>query len=217
MRRALLAVLMAAGTMLVGAAPAEAGGPTSILLTNPGESRAAAVYYTDPRYAELEELLYGESAPTRQVGGDPAPEGATQLNVTWLAHDVSVWRTDRLILDGSGRAWITSDAPSWTALADGHRIRAIAASLGVVGTGPSPIDKADVAAAVPPETGSGPDPAPVIQQETRWFTLTGWRWAVPGLVLGVLAAAVGRARRTGSAPPRQELVDGQPERVTAPG
>jgi len=231
MRRVLLAALVAVVTTLVGAAAADAGGPTSVLLTNPGGSRAAALYYTDVRYGELEELLHDAGSVTGDPGDGPSRAGATYLNVTWLVHDVIVWRTDMVLLDRSGGAWIAtstetfgeesaSDEPIWSRLADPDRVRELAASLDLIGAGPVPNEPGgDAAAAMAPEATSevSPPPAPVVTEATRWFTLTGWRWAVPGLLLGLAAAFLVRGRRAGSAAPRQELIDGRPERVTAPG
>ena len=116
MRRVLLAVLMTAATTMMMAGPADAGGPTSVLLTSPGTARAAALYYTDPRYAELEALLHGQEAEGSE-GTTRYPGAAedTALNVTWLIHDVSIWRTDQLVLGAAGGAWVAT----WMTLDDG--------------------------------------------------------------------------------------------------
>jgi hypothetical protein len=224
MRRVLLAVLVVAGAMLLGTAPADAGGPTSVLLTNPDQGRATAIYYSDPRYAELDEMLHGAGT----VGGespDPTYQGdVTYLNVTWLVHDVMVWRTDTLVLDQAGRAWVSthddpmSDSSTTVRLDDGERVRDLVRSLGLIGAGDAPVDTGGQAAVTAPDVvqeEASVAPAPTVREETRWFSLAGWRWAVPGLLLGLLAAVATRRRRTDA--PRQELIDGRPERVTSPG
>lgn len=232
MRRVLTAALVAAATMMLGAAPAAAGGPTSVLLTNPGEARAAALYYADPRYAELEELLHADGATSAGGAQEPVPGGGTSLNLTWLIHDVSVWRTDTVLLDSAGGAWISTstsldEAPvatsgDWSRLAEADRIRQLAASLDLVGAGGSTGSPADGAVAAAPETVPQAEqsaaPPPEVTQETRWFSLSGWRWVLPGLLIGLaVATLVARTRRTGPAVPRQELVDRPAERVTTPG
>lgn len=214
MRRALIAVVVLAGSMLLGAAPADAGGPTSVLLTNPDLGRATAVYYSDPRYSELDLLLHGSGDPASDHG-PVLTNGATFLNVTWLAHDVSVWRTDQLRLDASGEAWLASDGSHWAALGDGDRIHELITSLGLIGPGSTPA--ADAVPQTTPETESATPPAPVVREETRWFSLTGWRWAVPGLLLGLMVVGLARRGRVEDAQPRRQLIDGRADRATSPG
>ncbi len=221
MRRVLLAVLIMTGTILMGAAPAHAGGPTSVLLTNPGQGQASALYYSDPRYAELETLLHR----TRETGAT-APAGATYLNVTWLIHDAYIWRIDQVYLDGSRQAWVattledSSGRPTTVRLdkADSAAFVALASSLGLMKPGVGqPGTSGDAAAAAPdtepaaaPDTEPAAAPAPVVREETRWFSLSGWRWALPGLLLGLLAAALVWSRRSEPEAPRRELIDGAP-------
>ena len=50
-----LAVLVAASLVL--AAPAQAGGPTSALLSVPGQGKTASLYYTDAEYDALAGLV----------------------------------------------------------------------------------------------------------------------------------------------------------------
>ena len=229
MRRVLLALLVSAGAILAGTAPAEAGGPTSVLLASPSHQSAAGLYYTDPRYAELEELLHGPDAA--EGTSDPQPGSADQVNVTWLVHDVSIWRTDTLLLDGSGDVWLlTSDewgGPNasaaegdWFRLRQAGRLRELVGSLGLLGgtaaEGESAGDSAAAAETDDAEAAVVVAPAPPeVREETEWFSLAGWRWAVPGLLLGLLVAGLavrGRSVRDGRpAPtPRQELVDRAP-------
>ena len=123
---------------------------------------------------------------------------------------VATWMTSR---DDGGAA---PGSPTWRALNNGDRIKGLVSSLGLLGrprsndagtpqTGTGAglqqtIVGADGAGAVDPADTAPADP----RGETRWFTLTGWRWAVPGLLLGVFAgfrcASERRPRlRTGTA------------------
>jgi hypothetical protein len=209
----LLAALLVTGATLIGAAPADAGGPTSVVLTNPGQGQATALYYTDPRYAELETLLHSGG----ETGAKP-PAGATYLNVTWLIHDAYIWRTDQVFLDGSNQVTVAStleDSTRSTAIrldkADSAAVVALASSLGLMKPGVGqPGTASEEAAAAAPDSEPAAAPTPVVREETRWFSLSGWRWALPGLLLGLVVAVAVRGRRLPPAGPRQELIDGAP-------
>ena len=60
-RAALTAALLSVAAL--AAAPAAAGGPTSALLSIPGAGSTASLYYTDPEYDELADLV-GVSQPS---------------------------------------------------------------------------------------------------------------------------------------------------------
>ena len=49
--------------------PAAAGGPTSALLSVPGEGKTASLYYTDPEYDALADLVGVTSAGGAGTGG----------------------------------------------------------------------------------------------------------------------------------------------------
>ena len=240
MHRVLLAVLVTAATTMMVASPADAGGPTSVLLTSPGTARATALYYTDPRYAELEALLHGQEAEGSE-GTTRYPGSAedTALNVTWLIHDVIIWRTDQLVLDAPGGPWVATwtapedggddgslvaGEPTWRALKNGDRIKRLVSSLGLLGGArgsdagnPQPADVAASGAADPADP-VDPATAPTEPQaETRWYTVTGWRWVVPGLLLGLFAGFAFRRKGGAGSGPRQEFIDVEHERATAPG
>ncbi|HEY9378950.1 MAG TPA: hypothetical protein VIQ02_17885, partial [Jiangellaceae bacterium] len=106
----IVAFLVAASLML--SVPASAGGPTSALLSVPGEGKTASLYYTDPEYVALADLVGIDSeTETGKVdrsglGHDNGP-GVT---VTWLIHDVMPWRVDHIYLQGEGAPWITTQA-----------------------------------------------------------------------------------------------------------
>lgn len=96
MRRASLLLALTLSALFV-AVPAVAGGPTSVLVTLPGEGRSTALYYTDPAYDRLwaalrvgEEVRPARNAP-EDLGGDAPP-----VVLTWLIHDVTVWRVDHV-------------------------------------------------------------------------------------------------------------------------
>ena len=88
------------------AAPAAAGGPTSALLSIPGAGSTASLYYTDPEYDELADLVGVSRARAGRstARSRAAHESGPGVTVTWLIHDVEPWRVDRIYLGRRGRA-----------------------------------------------------------------------------------------------------------------
>ena len=98
--RLVTVVVLSAASCLLAAGTGWAGGPTSALLVSPDLERAAGVYYSDPEYQLLETLL------AEPAVSDPSVEvpsgGSGYITVTWLVHDVSIWRIDRILLAKDG-------------------------------------------------------------------------------------------------------------------
>ena len=95
MRRTLAVAVLALWALigLPGAAQAK-GGPTSVLITDPGSGRATALYYTSPDYAELTRLLESDfNLGTKSAG----TRDAETYNLTWMIHDVQPWRMDSVM------------------------------------------------------------------------------------------------------------------------
>ena len=53
-----------------------------------------------------------------------------------------------------------------------------------------------------------PEPAPADEPDTAWFSLTGWRWVVPGALLGLLVGRRGGRRRRDEEPRRVLISSG---------
>jgi len=187
MRRLATLTLLATVAVLTAVSmsgQATAGGPTSVLITNVNGERAAALYYTDDRYPMLEELLHGGNTAT---GAAAEPNGiGTSFNITWLIHDVSIWRTDHLVLDSRGDPWIQTQMSNgsgvlesgarWVPLNNGAAIVDLLDAIGIVGEVQPAATVDSVTAAAEPTADSS------VQSGT-----SAWRWVVPGLVLGLLA------------------------------
>jgi hypothetical protein len=198
--------------VLLAAGPAVAGGPTSVLLVSPGESRTASLYNSDPAYDQLLSAL-GEN-PVAQRGGPTwhSDPGTSQINVTWLVHDVSVWRVDRIVLDYNGTTWIETngtleetfdwDKPGiWHRAKDPAVVRALVTELGLVGK---------TVAKPQPTVSVEPAAAPVVAKTTAPSNggLSAW-WFVPVAILGLALGAAARPTltRLRAREPHQQLID----------
>ncbi len=71
--RAALAVVALIVLTLLTAGPAAAGGPTSALLAVPGEGKTASLYYTDPEYDALAQMV-GATNPMAPAQSTPPVE-----------------------------------------------------------------------------------------------------------------------------------------------
>ena len=134
MRRVSLVPAALLAAVVLAAPPAEAGGPTSVLLSVPGADSTTSLYYTDPQYDELADLV-GVSQPSGTFLDDSAQDDSAQddsaqddsaledssaspprqrgagVTLTWLIHDVEPWRVDRILLAKDG-PWISTQI--WT-------------------------------------------------------------------------------------------------------
>lgn len=191
---ALTAALFAALTAL-NALPAHAGGPTSVLLSAP--PHVAAVGYDDERYYDLQNLIQGPSKP--DPGGDVHSVGKF-VRATWLIHDMSVWRIDVIYPDAPGGPWISTEEfltgtkpakPTWHRAADPARLLQVLGTFklldGKFDGGPTLDNGYSVADPSAPVT--TPEPAPAqAQSQTTTNVFTGWRWIIPGVLIGAAAA-----------------------------
>jgi hypothetical protein len=103
----LIALLAAVGWFAAGQS-ASAGGPTSVLLANPQTGRVAALYHTDKAY---ERLAGAVGASESQTGSTNKPGAVTddftgEIRLTWLIHDMSIWRIDRVHATTQDGMWV---------------------------------------------------------------------------------------------------------------
>ncbi|MGW2229363.1 hypothetical protein [Streptomyces formicae] len=232
------AVGLAAATALVvlSAPHAVAGGPTSVLLVSPESTEVAALYNNDARYGHLERSLEPAGAldgPGEQPPGLGIGESTRQINITWMVHDVSTWRVDRVYPPLSGTkgadVWVhrSTDVESlngtWYKAKDPERLRSLFKQLGLMGK-----------ASQEGHSGIAPDSAetPATQEKREdpqtaaakggsgGSSGTDWWWAIPGAGAGAGAALLLRGpvaegwaaasawrRRPQDPGPRQELRD----------
>ncbi|MFI2430474.1 hypothetical protein [Streptomyces sp. NPDC018693] len=193
-----------------GAAPASAGGPTSVLLVAPGSSEATGLYYADERYKELEGLIDSTRSGTARTPDAADLTHARQINVTWMIHDITPYRLDQVFpVLGGEDVWIrTSDLPDsvsgyWHRAPAPTQLRALLTELGVMG----PVsdegsggagrdllegDTAETGAGSTAETGAGGTPesasaaaAPAPRGSGASPDAgTNWWWTLPGAAAG---------------------------------
>lgn len=214
MRHTLAVVLVSLWALIGLPGTAHAGGPTSVLITQPGSGPATALYYTSTEYADLERLVVTDGTPL-----ESAPAGSPEYNLTWLIHDVQPWRLDTVRVGKDGTVYVATartdggggldfgQEPRWeTALES----TALAAFLRKALTATSSTPTSAASEQLPVST--GPEPA-AAEPVTRWFSLAGWRWVVPGVLVGLLVSLVVRRRPEDG--PRQVLLDREPGRAGA--
>jgi len=97
-----LAGVLLALLTLTSMGPAAAGGPTSALLSVPGEGKTASLYYTDHDYDRLASLvgIEGSGELGRVDESGLGHEDGPGVTVTWWVHDVVAWRVDHIYLEG---------------------------------------------------------------------------------------------------------------------
>ncbi len=204
--------------MLAPPGPASAGGPTSALLSVPGEGRTASLYYSDNAYEQLARLVNVDRSGTVDESGRSHDSGTT-VTVTWLIHDVEPWRVDRIYLGADDGPWIATqemiggatsiwDSPvTWHQPANGKELIHLLDSLGVgeeaggaaTDTGAAtdagsvdesaPAPLAEPGPAVPASVEQAPASAPPADDgQTSSARDRAW-WGLGGLAGGVLLAA----------------------------
>jgi hypothetical protein len=214
---------------LLVAGPARAGGPTSVLLVVPGTGQTASLYYSDADYDTLASLVgaFGDAAAAGRVDRSGAShEFGAAVNVTWLFHDVTVWRVDRIYLGADHGPWIATqtdvsgsgniwDSPVVWHTASGSRLASLLDRLGVrpsgLSTGATAVAGGGISPSSPPST--VPSAAPKQGASTPAnSSMPGWSgllWGFGGLALGVAVTVIAMRRSSKSWPRivRQPTVD----------
>ncbi|MFF5483313.1 hypothetical protein ACFY5C_39190 [Streptomyces sp. NPDC012935] len=199
--------------LLWGAPPASAGGSTSVFLASPESQKTASLYYSDEEYGELDGLLGPGGRGTRDKPPEADLMAAHQISVTWMAHDVTPWRVDRVYEMDDGRSvWIHtavgSNQPTngtWHRAEQPAQLRTLFRDLGLM----SKTSAGGSAEAVPPASkapgenegardssaGAATDTTDMateapLAQSTGSGDGTDWWWALPGAAAGAVLALV---------------------------
>ncbi|MBT3151703.1 hypothetical protein HTV45_12535 [Streptomyces sp. CHD11] len=221
------ALAAALAVMLGGASPAVAGGPTSVLVVSPESQETAALYYSDAEYGQLEKLLGPVGRGTPAKPPEAVSSSARLINVTWMVHDVTPWRVDRVFVglpdedvwihtashvpESSNGFWHRAEYPS--------DVYKFLFGLGVMGRTTAPVPASGMypapweTAQARPATDDG-TAAAAAQTRAVAAGSTDWWWAIPGVVAGASLALLLRPygtrlvqRRKDAPGPRQELLD----------
>ena len=198
-RRAAIIALTVLMLCLLGARPAAAGGPTSVLLVAPATGRTASLYSGNGNgdYETLAELVgaFRADGVGAEDGSRTSHEQGTSITLTWLAHDVAVWRVDRVFLDAPGGPWISTQTVDgsgdiWDKPATWHKAERggeLAALLDRLGVGPRARTQppASPAAVAAPPGGAGAVTRPSPPDGN------GVIWGAAGLTLGAALALAG--------------------------
>lgn len=200
MHKILATALIALSAAIGLPGPAHAGGPTSVLITQQGAA-AGALYYDDAAYDALLELL---PATETQGKAESPGVGGDYYNLTWMIHDVMPWRFDRVHVARDGTAWVSTSLSAdsvagWQPVDAPENLAELLAGVLERSAAPQVVS---LAPEVAPPTSA---PASPDGSDPSWFSLTGWRWVVPGALLGLLVGAVA-ARRRDEEGPRQVLL-----------
>lgn len=224
LRTALLGAAAAVAVVTLVAGQASAGGPTSVLIVNPTTGATSGIYYTDPDYELLLAALDPRPGTSQASSNLTAGPGTSAINVTWLVHDVSVWRIDHVRLDVDGEIWVQTRSPvgaepgvltggTWHVASDPKTLVDIMWRHGIIGD-----DAASKATEQAAAVLSDGDAAGAADHDASGKSMddgvlpAGWWWALPGAAVGVTLGRLwrpglgwmSRRRATG---PRIELVD----------
>ena len=209
---ALLASLLTIGF----AGTAVAGGPTSVLLVVPGEGRTASLYTGSPDYTELARLVGAFETPSGSTtppkgASDQGPSGTDEasgpgVTLTWLMHDVDVWRVDRVYLKAENGPLISTQANTdgtdlWAKPAIWHTVTSgqkeliwLLDRLGVgnAGSGSNVSHQVDQQQPVNNQPAAAA-PATSVPGDQPTGRSDGWIWGTAGILLGVVLTLATRS------------------------
>ncbi|MDX3644556.1 hypothetical protein [Streptomyces sp. MB09-02B] len=234
-------LLTAVALVLLGAPPSAAGGPTSVLLVSPTSQRTASLYGTQEEYGDLEKLL-APAGSALDRSREKAPEWGREeiwgerisdmVSVTWMIHDVTPWRLDRVYTAAPDTKdiWIHTTlgtgeevlgAPGagvWHRAKQPDQLRKLLTGLGILGASPGDPASDALARDEPSSSdtagGTAAGTAGAAVDAGAAADVPGLtdhaHWAIPALALGLLAGSGGAmlllrraAARNGSGPPRE--------------
>jgi hypothetical protein len=114
-RSVLIPLATAATIAVISTGNATAGGPTSVIIVNPSTGEASALYHDDADYQVLNDALAPAAGMSVEQPATLADgPGHSAINITWLIHDVEVWRIDYVRIDLK-YVWVKTSTIAWPA------------------------------------------------------------------------------------------------------
>jgi hypothetical protein len=216
MRRFAVLVGVCFAALWMGAAPAAAGGPTSVLLVAPGSGMTASLYFTQPEYERLSSLVQSPANGLTDRNSTQYDDGPT-VRLTWLIHDVGVWRVDEVFVEAGGEPWIATRMspdggslpaePVWHRPADPRRLIQMLGTMKLLDKGAIPLSIPEIQLPASTDTPAAAPAAP----SSPWVSLSGWRWVLPGLLVGAglayVAVRLSPSWQRRTPEPRWDLID----------
>jgi hypothetical protein len=218
MRRFAGLVGVCVAMLWMGAAPAAAGGPTSVLLVAPETGMTSSLYVSQPEYERLAGLVQNSANDlTDRTSAQHATGPSVRL--TWLIHDVSVWRVDEVFAEAGGGPWIATreatndgplpDEPVWHRAAEPGRLIQMLGTMKLLDPGAIPLSLPEIQ--LPASTDAGTPAAAPPSSEGSRVSLSGWRWILPGLLAGAglayVAVQLSPSWQRRTPEPRWDLID----------
>ena len=77
-------------------------------MSSPVLGRTSSLYTDDAGYQALADYVDAFDSGTGRSGEPTAHAIGDEVTLTWLIHDVSVWRVDRVYADATGGPWIAT-------------------------------------------------------------------------------------------------------------
>jgi hypothetical protein len=216
MRRFAVLVGVCVAVFWMGAAPAVAGGPTSVLLVAPESGMTASLYVTQPEYERLSGLVQNSANDLTDRTSAQHDDGPS-VRLTWLIHDVAVWRVDEVFVKAGGGPWIATrmsadggplpEQPVWHRPAEPARLIQMLGTMKLLDAGAIPLSIPEIQL----PAGSDPPAAAPVASPSQRVSLSGWRWVVPGLLVGAglayLAVRLSPTWQRRTPEPRWDLID----------
>jgi hypothetical protein len=183
-------ITLTAVLFLLVTANAYAGGPTSVIIVDPTTGRSAALYTNDKDYGLLMDVL-GPRPPVTDGPDLHGGPGSSAVNVTWLIHDVSVWRIDHVFLDDPAGPWVETAEPPFNdpVSFDQHGVVHRASNPAALRALLANLLKTKEATVLPANVLVPPTVAPPAPSGLQWGSL------LAGVAVGMLVVAAGLSVR----------------------
>jgi hypothetical protein len=196
-RLGLLMALLAAVSWFGATQVASAGGPTSVLMASPHNGRVAALYHTDAGYERLVAAVeaYGVNTGSTTRPGSVSNDFSNEIRLTWLIHDMSIWRIDRVHITAEDGIWIETvvqtdegnlleQPATWHRAVDANALTAVLSKAGLLAKGAAPASDPET---MTPPASTAESPAATPAPRGIWLAAA---TGIGGLLVGAAGSIV---------------------------